>query len=103
MTERILKRQNGIWLVNTIQAREKLPNVHVVQWLGMFWLDFGRNIRCLACTLWVKKRKKNVLTWKWFKKLNATLSNPDKSPVNQRGFREGHKPLHLSTQPKISG
>ena len=27
---------------NTIQAREKLPNVHVVQWLGMFWLDFGR-------------------------------------------------------------
>ena len=24
---------------NTIQAREKLPNVHV-QWLGMFWLDY---------------------------------------------------------------
>ena len=24
------------WL-KTIPAREKLPNVHVVQWLGMFW------------------------------------------------------------------
>ena len=23
---------------NTIQACEKLPNVHVMQWLGMFWL-----------------------------------------------------------------
>ena len=27
----------------TIQAREKLPNVHLVQWLGMFWPDFGRD------------------------------------------------------------
>ena len=24
---------------NTIQASEKLPNLHKVQWLGMSWLD----------------------------------------------------------------
>ena len=27
------------WL-NIIQACEKFPNVHVVQWLGIFWLEF---------------------------------------------------------------
>ena len=32
-----------------IQARGKLPDVHVVQWLGMFWLDFGR---CSRSTWW---------------------------------------------------
>ena len=48
---------------NTIQAGVKLPDVHLVQWLGMFWLDFGRwfhgtwwNINCSACALWVKER-----------------------------------------------
>ena len=25
---------------NTIQAREKLPNVHVVQWLGMYVVEW---------------------------------------------------------------
>ena len=34
---------------NTIQAREKLPIVHVVQWLGMFWWNFGR---CFHGTWW---------------------------------------------------
>ena len=29
---------------NTIQAREKLPNVHAGQWLGMFWLNFDLNV-----------------------------------------------------------
>ena len=54
---------------NTIQAREKMPNVPVVQWLGMFWSGFGRcfnsiwwNVSFLVCALWVKKRKKHVLT-----------------------------------------
>ena len=39
---------------NTIEAHEKLPDVHVMQWLGMFWLDFGHrfhgtwwNVSCL--------------------------------------------------------
>ena len=51
---------------NTIHAREKLPYVHVVQWFGMFWLDFERffhgtwwNVSCLACELWGKKTKQN--------------------------------------------
>ena len=30
---------------NTIQAHEKLPNVHVVQLLDMFWLDFAFLVR----------------------------------------------------------
>ena len=37
MVEQSLLRENGIqdrW--NTTQAHEKLPNVHVVQGLGMF-------------------------------------------------------------------
>ena len=34
---------------NTIQAREKLSNIHVVQQLGMFWLDFGRFFRGTWC------------------------------------------------------
>ena len=66
---RSLKWQNEIWLVESnIQAREKLPNNHVVQWLSMFGLDFGRcfhgtclNVSCLACALWVKGRNKHVL------------------------------------------
>ena len=49
---------------NTIEAHKKLPDVHVMQWLGMFWLDFGHcyhgtwwNVSCLACELWVKEPK----------------------------------------------
>ena len=30
---------------NIIQAYEKLPNVHLVQWLDMFWLDFTFLVR----------------------------------------------------------
>ena len=48
-----------------IQAREKFSNAHVAQWLGMFWLDFGRcshatwwNVSCFAFKFWVKERKK---------------------------------------------
>ena len=48
-----------------IQARGKLPDVHVVQWLGMFWLDFGRcsrstwwNVSCFSFKFWVKEEKK---------------------------------------------
>ena len=47
---------------NTIQVHEKLSNVHVLQWLSMFWLDFGLclhstwwNLSCLACALWIKE------------------------------------------------
>ena len=64
---------------NAIKTYKKLPTVHVVQWLGMFWLDLGRcfhgtwwNISCLAGVLWVKEWEKKALTLKWYKKLNAT-------------------------------
>ena len=48
-----------------IQAREKFSNAHVVQWLGMFWLDFGRcshatwwNVSCFSFKFWVEEQKK---------------------------------------------
>ena len=73
---------------NTIQKREKLPNVHVVQWWRMFWLDFGRcfhdtwwTVSCLACALLVKERKKHVLT----KKFELYLSFPINLDLNRWG------------------
>ena len=66
---------------NTIEAHEKLPDVHVMQWLGMFWLDFGHcyrgtwwNVSCLACELWVKEPKN---TYSNLKNLNVYLPHPD--------------------------
>ena len=32
----------------TIEACEKLPNVHIIQWFSMFWLDFG----CCCHSAW---------------------------------------------------
>ena len=39
--DKVLLWQNGVYRKNAIQARGKLLNVHVVQRLFMFWLDFG--------------------------------------------------------------
>ena len=36
---------------NTIQACEKLPNVHVVQWLGVFW--FHGMMECKVFGMWI--------------------------------------------------
>ena len=63
------KWQNGIWLVEYNSSTwKKLPYLHVVQWLGIFKLDFGRcfhstwwNVSCLACVLWEKEREKHIL------------------------------------------
>ena len=75
---------------NTIQARETLPNVHVVQ-CSDWTLDIFFSVSCLACALWVKERKKHVLTLKWYKKLNVNLSYPDKSrPQSTRLLRKPH-------------
>ena len=41
MKDKVLLWQNGVYRKNAIQARGKLPNVHVVQRLFMLWLDFG--------------------------------------------------------------
>ena len=82
VVEQNLMWQNGIDRWNTIQACEKLPNVHVVQWLGVFWLDFGHcfhstrwNVSCLACTLWEKEWKKHFLTKKLYIIIQLHLSN----------------------------
>ena len=69
VVERSLKWQNGIWLVEYNSSTwKKLPYLHVVQWLGIFKLDFGRcfhstwwNVSCLACVLWEKEREKHIL------------------------------------------
>ena len=59
VVERSLMWQNGIWLVEYNSSTwKKLPYLHVVQWLGIFKLDFGRyfhstwwNVSCLACVV----------------------------------------------------
>ena len=69
VVERSLKWQNVIWLVEYNSSTwKKLPYLHVVQWLGIFKLDFGRcfhstwwNVSCLACVLWEKEREKHIL------------------------------------------
>ena len=69
MVERSLMWQNGIWLVEYNSSTwKKLPYLHVVQWLGILKLDFGRcfhstwwNVSCLACVLWEKEREKHIL------------------------------------------
>ena len=69
VVERSLMWQNGIWLVEYNSSTwKKLPYLHVVQWLGIFKLDFGRcfhstwwNVSCLACVLWEKEREKHIL------------------------------------------
>ena len=43
-----------------------------------------------------KGAEKHILT------LNGTFHIPINLDLNRRGFREGHKPLHLSNEPKIS-
>ena len=54
------KREFDWW--NTIQAHEKLPYVHIVQGLCMFWLDFGRVffscyvMQCKLFGVWVMSK-----------------------------------------------
>ena len=55
MTQDWAKSNVAKWnlMGGTIQACETLPTVHVEQWLGMFWLEFGCCFHgtCLACAL----------------------------------------------------
>ena len=90
-------------LIGGIQFKheEKLPNVRVVQWLGMFWLDSGRcihdgwwNVSCLACKLWVKERKETPFNLK-MTQMMRTFHIPLNLDLNRQGSREGHKPLQL--------
>ena len=68
----------------------------MVQWLGMFWLHFGRcfhstwwNVSCLACVLWEKKRKKHILTWKLYNEMNAKPFIRFHIPINTDLTRRG--------------
>ena len=78
---------------NTIQAYEILPNVHVMQWLGMFWLDFGHcfhgiwwNVSCLVCELCLKEWK-NMFSLK-MNQIMRTFYIPINLDLNWRGFCE---------------
>ena len=68
----------------TIQAREILPDVLVVQWLGMFWLEIGRSFHSIISLLFTSHLLSAVVE----KKMTGVLMF-DRLPLKQGTGNEG--------------